>query len=176
MSSTKYEIIDNFLPGELFDPLQELITSQQFSWFYRAEISYEHEKESLNSYLSHFLYKDVCQEDCMEHRGEWSEFFKVFHPIISFVPEFKTLIRMKANMYPRTEKLQIHEWHIDFDFPHTTALLYFNTSDGYTEFKDGTKIESIENRVVIFEGLEYHRSTNCTNQKARFNMNINYIS
>ena len=170
------KIIDNFLPSELFVPLRELIMSQRFPWFYRAEISYDHEKESLNSYLSHFLYKDVCEEDCMENRGEWSKFFKTFNPIINLVPEFKTLIRMKANFYPHTEKIQIHEFHIDFDFPHTVAILYFNTNNGYTEFQNGTIVESIENRFVAFDGLEKHRSTNCSDQKARFNLNINYIS
>jgi len=176
MSSTNYEIIDNFLPGELFTPLQELIMSQRLPWYYRAEISYDHEKESLNSYLSHFLYKDVCSDDCMELRGEWSSHFQTFNPVLSFLPYFKTLIRMKVNFYIRTENVQVHEWHIDFDFPHTTGILYFNDNDGYTEFKDGTKIESIENRFVAFDGLLFHRSTNCSNQKARFNLNINYIT
>jgi len=176
MSSTNYEIIDNFLPGELFNPLQELVMSQRFPWFYRAEISYDNEKNSLNSYLSHFLYKDVPSEDCMEVRGEWSPHFKHFNPILNFIPDFKSLLRMKVNFYSRTENLQVHEWHVDFDFPHTTALIYFNNNDGYTEFEDGTKIESIENRFVSFDGLIDHRSTNCTNQKARFNMNFNYVT
>jgi hypothetical protein len=170
------KIIDNFLPGELFNPLQELVMSQWLPWYYRAEISYDHEKHSLNSYLSHFLYKDLPSEDCMNNRGEWSSYFQTFNPILSFLPEFKTLLRAKINFYTRTETLQVHEWHIDLDFPHITGLLYFNNNDGYTEFKDGTKIESIANRFVAFDGLLFHRSTNCTNQKARFNMNINYIT
>ena len=82
---------------------------------------------------------------------------------------------MKVNLYPRTETLQVHEWHTDYDYSHKGILLYFNNNDGYTELFDGTKIESIENRAMFFNPGEDHRSTNCTNQKARFNLNCNYL-
>mgnify|MGYP003139971581 FL=1 len=37
------------------------------------------------------------------------------------------------------------------------------------------KINSKENRVVIFNSSELHAGTNTTNQKARFVLNINYF-
>jgi hypothetical protein len=37
------------------------------------------------------------------------------------------------------------------------------------------KVESIENRALIFDGNKKHFSTSCTNDKARFNIAINYL-
>ena len=31
------------------------------------------------------------------------------------------------------------------------AIFSLNTCDGYTKFKDGTKVESVANRIVIFD-------------------------
>ena len=41
--------------------------------------------------------------------------------------------------------------------------------------EDGTKIESVSNRNVIFDGSTPHNSTNCTNEKARFVLAVNYF-
>ena len=173
------KIIDGFLPTDEFLELKELIFSQKIPWFYKAEISHEHEKDSLNSYLAHFLYKDDASIDCETDRGMWSQLFDTFNPVVTKIKEyddeFHTLLRMKANLYLRTETLQVHEWHADYDFSHKGILLYFNTNDGYTELHDGTKIESIENRDLFFDPGKQHRSTNCTDQKARFNLNVNYL-
>ena len=41
--------------------------------------------------------------------------------------------------------------------------------------KTGEKIESIENRLVIFDSKKLHASTYCTNKKVRVNINFNYF-
>ena len=56
----------------------------------------------------------------------------------------------------------------------TTAIYYLNTNNGYTEFEDGTKIESIANRFFLFDGAIKHASTTTTNALARFNINFNF--
>ena len=66
--------------------------------------------------------------------------------------------------------------HVDLTMNQTTAIFYFNTSNGWTEFEScGTKIESIANRLLIFSGDKYHCGTSCTDQHARVVLNINYI-
>ena len=50
-----------------------------------------------------------------------------------------------------------------------------NTCDGYTKLKDGTKIDSVANRVLLFDPSKEHCSTTTTNVPARFNININYF-
>ena len=52
-----------------------------------------------------------------------------------------SLVRIKANLNPVTETLQIHDdaWHNDFDNM-TTAIYYLNTNNGFTKFKNGDKV------------------------------------
>ena len=58
---------------------------------------------------------------------------------------------------------------------HNGAVFSLNTCDGFTSLDDGTKIESIENRLLLFDSNKPHASSTCTNAKARFNMNFNYF-
>ena len=51
---------------------------------------------------------------------------------------------------------------------------YLNTNDGYTVFEDGTQIESVKNRILIFKTSLKHTGTNCTDQKRRVLINFNY--
>ena len=87
----------------------------------------------------------------------------------------KALNRMKLNLYPRTDKIEVHEPHIDYDYDHKGCLFSFNTCDGYTKLEDGTKIQSVENRALLFNPSTLHSSTSTTNAKARINININYF-
>jgi Rps23 Pro-64 3,4-dihydroxylase Tpa1-like proline 4-hydroxylase len=55
-----------------------------------------------------------------------------------------------------------------------TAVFYINSNNGSTIFKDGTEIESIANRLVVFKSNLDHSSVSCTDQKARYVINLNY--
>ena len=79
------------------------------------------------------------------------------------------------NLYPNTEKVYEHEMHQDFDFSHKTAIFSINTCDGYTKLEDGTKIDSVANRILLFDASKEHCSTTTTNVSTRINININYI-
>ena len=87
----------------------------------------------------------------------------------------KSIIRARVLLYPNQGKFIEHDPHVDFEYSHNAALLYFNDNDGYTKMEDGTKIESVANRNVIFDGSTPHNSTNCTNEKARFVLAVNYF-
>ena len=51
-----------------------------------------------------------------------------------------------------------------------------NTNDGYTLFEDGTKVESVMNRLVTFPYTMKHAGTTCTNSPFRMVINFNYVS
>ena len=82
--------------------------------------------------------------------------------------------RIKCNLFPNTKVLQEHAYHVDHKIKHVAAILVLNTCDGYTKFKDGTKVDSIANRLYFFEGGIDHASTTTTNVPARFNINFNF--
>ncbi len=67
--------------------------------------------------------------------------------------------------------------HIDVMFPGSlTAIFYMNTNNGYTYFEDGTKVESVENRLVVFPSYFSHAGATCTDEQRRVVININYIT
>ena len=86
-----------------------------------------------------------------------------------------SLIRIKCNLYPWTNEVREHATHVDYRFPHNGPLFSLNTCDGYTKLEDGTKIESVENRMLLFNGGSEHCSTTTSNEKVRFNINFNFF-
>ena len=94
-----------------------------------------------------------------------------------------SLWRIKANLLIRTPNIVENTFHVDIgDFSEeklkqwTTSILYINTNNGYTKFEDGTKVESVANRMVIFPSNMKHTGTSCTDEKRRIVINFNYFS
>ena len=82
---------------------------------------------------------------------------------------------VKVNATPRNAPEQ--RWHTDWQTstPSKTCVLYLNDNDGYTEFTDGTKVESVANTAVIFDTNTKHRGVPATNVDRRLVININYF-
>ena len=89
----------------------------------------------------------------------------------------RSFVRIKANLNPRTPKIIRHGFHVDIPRNDnvTTSIYYVNSNNGYTEFEDGTKIESVENRLVSFPAKMRHSGTTCTDKQARVVINFNYF-
>ena len=169
----KYEVIDNFLDEEYFDSLVTFFTGRkqaensQLPWFFRRQLNANHNVAEDNLfYMIHMFY---------DENVPMSPFYNKLFPLLEKL-KVACLIRAKANLYPNTEILHEHPMHIDYEFSHSGAILSLNTCDGYTKLKDGTKIDSIANRILLFDPSEEHCSTTTTNVPARFNININYIN
>ena len=111
------------------------------------------------------LYKDNIQT---------SSHYDTLIPLLEKLGE-GPLLRIKSNLYPNTEILHEHPMHTDYSFSHSAAILSLNTCDGYTKLEDGRKINSVANRILLFDASEEHCSTTTTNVFARVNININYI-
>ncbi len=57
-----------------------------------------------------------------------------------------------------------------------TSIFYVNTNNGYTKFEDGTIVESVANRMVIFPANIKHTGTTCSDEKRRVVINFNYYT
>lgn len=180
------EVIDNFLDKAIFDDMKEIIMGQHFPWYYfdqpvsnYAEWDYdkdpqEIEKESKRVRGSFFMVHSLYDNQRMQPYKD-KTVFNILNPITSKL-KVKELIRAKVNSYPNQDKFVEHTGHIDTDYTHKGCLLAFNTCNGYTKFKDGdTKVDSVENRAILFDPSKLHTSTNTTNAPRRVNLNINYF-
>lgn len=160
-----YEVIDNFLPQDDFNRLSDLV-HQQVPFYFQKEINTEHINDT-QFYMTHMLYN-------IEHEPMYSTFFWNYKIILNKL-NIKSLMRMKINLYPKTEKIETHQPHWDYKYEHKGCLFSLNTCDGATILEDGTKIESVANRALLFDPSKLHSSTSCTNDKVRLNININYF-
>ena len=164
------KILDNFLPIYDFNILQKKVFGNKFPWYYNSTIA-KH-KEGIDQYqFTHEFFSTknpYLQKSLSPHCS-------LIEPIlIKLQPQH--LLRVKANLRPRTATHVYSEMHVDLDMNQLTAIYYFNTSNGWTEFEACcTKIDSIANRMVIFSGDKVHCGTSCTDQHARVVLNINYI-
>lgn len=159
------EIIDNFLPEDIFRSIQSMFFRIDFPWFF-CDVLYKMEFscEELDNYqFSHTFYN--------KNRlvSEWN-----IEPIIEYL-KVNAIVRVKANLNPRTPKIIKHGFHTDNELNCKTAIYYVNTNNGFTEFEDGTMVESVENRVVVFNSNLLHTGTTCTDQKRRIVVNLNYF-
>jgi hypothetical protein len=160
-----HRIVDNFLNDNDFRFVCDQLTGDVFPWFFQKDINVGNDPVITDSFFTHVLFKDNKVN---------SEYFDHFKFIVDAI-DCKALIRFKINCYPPTEKIKIHDPHIDHNFEHKGFLLYINDNDGYTILEDGSKIESVANRALFFDASRPHQSTTATNVKARFNININYF-
>jgi hypothetical protein len=165
-----YEVIDNFLSEEDFKKIKDMFFSDEFPWFLNPGVlKLEGTEENLYDYqFTHAFFKN---------NSPWSDWLAELDPLMDKIKP-NAILRIKANLVPRTEEVYEHGWHTDYDDPIQckTAVLYINSNDGYTIFKDsGEKINSLENRFVVFDSNMEHSGSTCTDQKVRIVLNINYI-
>ena len=157
------EIIDNFLPENEFKQIQDLICGVGLPWIHVDLVA------DANDYSDHYFVHQFYNNYCPQ-----SSAFELIRPFFSKL-DVKALIRIRALMYMQKESLLEHKPHQDFLFPHKTALIYINTNNGFTRLADGTKVESVANRVLFTNGSEFHNSSNCTNQPYRAVLTVNYF-
>ena len=158
---------DNFLDKGNFSLLQDFFLGPEVSWSWCENVVFPEPPDCnpLDNYqFYHMLFDDGKPK---------SESLMVVFPILDKLNSGR-VIRVKANCNPRrTEHIQ-QGFHVDQIVKCTTAIYYVNTNNGYTEFEDGTKVESVENRLVVFPSHIKHTGTTCTDQKRRVVINLNY--
>jgi hypothetical protein len=168
MNKEDYEIIDNFLEKEDFENIKNLIMGPNFPWYYRDGVV-EKENDKKNKFqFSHLFYTN---------NSPTSTLLNELSPILLKINAI-SLLHVKANLNPRLDILFEHGFHTDYTDPilnQRTAVFYLNTNNGYTLFEDGTKIESVENRLVSFKTSIPHTGSTCTDANRRVLINFNYI-
>ena len=163
-----YKIIDNVLPESELENSKELINTNGVPFYFNKSLNGNHIKENNMFYMTHLLYN--WDNNC----PSYSTFFDAYRIILDKL-EVKSLIRMKINLYPSTSIRETHPQHYDYSYKHKGCIFSLNTCDGATILEDGTEIESVANRALLFNPQKPHSSTSTTNVKARLNVNINYF-
>ena len=165
-------IEDSFLDKNTFNELQTFIMGGDFAWYYNDIIDYDGQLDRFQ--FTHTFYR---------YDAPQSSFCEKLNPILKILNPI-SLWRIKANLLTKTLNIVENEFHYDDSedvmgekIKHwTTSIFYMNTNNGYTEFEnDGTKVDSIANRMVTFPANLTHRGTSCTDEKTRVVINFNYF-
>ena len=167
-----HKIIDNLLAKEFAENIRITFLGDNaiFPWYYNNDVVTETDQPDnlYNFQFVHTMYRQY---------GPSSQFFPTVQPILECL-NLQAIIRIKANLNPKTDVRHTFEYHVDFPgkaSDRKTAIYYVNSNDGVTILEDGTEIESVANRLVIFDQKTRHTGTTCTNQKVRCLINFNYI-
>ena len=167
------KIYDNFLKDNDFKLVQHLFMGSKLPWYYNDSIArgQNHEDEGPDGYQFVHTFFNIEKP----FRCNTGKFHTLLDPLWNKLSP-RYIVRVKANLRPRTSKHIVSNWHMDTEITQCkTCVFYLNTNDGYTMFKDGTKVESVENRLVLFDSQTQHCGTSCTDKRKRVVLIINYV-
>ena len=172
---SEIQVIDDFLNEEDFEKLKRIF-NPDIPWTF-SDILDENNlicDKKYNYQYVHGVYSRI---------EPVSRYYEDIIPLLSKL-DARSLLRCKVNSICREEEIVVHGFHIDLQYPEDhptgldgmkTAILYLNTNNGFTCFEDGTKVESVANRCVIFPAHYKHSGTTCTDVHRRLALNLVYF-
>ena len=168
----KIEVYDDFLDDEKFRWVQREMLGASINWNLGSILNPKVDTIDCNE-LENIQFTNYMYDDLQPKAPEYG----IVEPFISD-PRLgiTALVRIKANLTMRTPKVITHGFHKDGKCHHTSAIYYVNSNDGYTEFEDGTQIESIGNRLLVFDSQISHTGSTCTNSRVRCVINFIYYT
>lgn len=184
-------VIDDFLPIEKFKLLQEAILGSDFPWYFLETISRPAgsyippgAKESFGWFHNFYSKADNIDSYSMD----------IIKPLLDKIKEHDNaeFIRIRASLKTQLAGFTKDDYnvpHVDYDFPHMSIIYYLNESDGDTwmfneyfngfpepdEFSVMKRISPKPNRLLVFDGLQYHTASNPLISNTRTIININYV-
>jgi hypothetical protein len=189
------EIIDNFLSDVEFKHLSNIIMGQSFPWFYTENVSApkgmfkpdgEYCKETdgfFNTIHNVFSMKEPSPAVQI-----FLPFFETLGNKFGYLPEDFYVLRLSMKFPKEGYTSEIYQLpHVDFtDKPHDTLIFYLNDSDGDTrlfdQYYDGSRPENFtvkhrvtptKNRLLKFDGFQYHTAANPIETQRRVIVNLN---
>jgi len=154
------EIYDNCLDQHVFQDIQNKIFYQNFPWYLEADDrSYQgYHKSPLKNYeiTNHTQFNHLFYH--VNDRASWSNYTPWINPVLNIINP-RAWFRVKANYVASSHKSNIiRGWHHDAcgDMKNThnkgwpeckIAVLYINTNNGYTEFKNINDCHEMQNEI-----------------------------
>ena len=171
------ELIDNFIEESKLKDLQSYCLGADCLWSSAPAVTHKDGSKDQHQFI-HTFYRDGSPE---YHHMDMD----ILNPILNKIRPI-SIYRIKMNLLTKTTDISPREkntFHQDMYGlskekmkQWTTSIFYVNTNNGYTEFEDGTKVESVANRIVTFPSNTMHRGTSSTDQDARVIINFNYFA
>jgi hypothetical protein len=169
MGTLNYKIIDNFLEKEDFYKFQGEIFTTNVPWYYRnSQISESKDDPEDFGYFSLCFFNNFS--------NDFHAYNYFLHKIYEKL-KCRALIQSRANLFLKQNEVKKLYFHTDYSYKSTTAIFYMNTNNGATilDENEKIKIDSVENRMLIFDAQINHCSLIQSDTKRRIIININYF-
>ena len=188
----------NVLPIEEFKRLKDEVFSQSFYWHYARRSNDESENPFLNGW-SRFVYAYRGDTEYV-YDDPNNTLVNAARRILKLAGEECThLLRVRYIMNTISDKPYLNGAHVDSEGEHRVGLFYLNDADGSTiiyneKFDPSLKMLSNEylkqnipkltieaevppvaNKLLIFNGLQYHTGTVPIKTARRVAINIDYL-
>ena len=170
-------IIDNFLPNSYFRELRDTMFSTNFPWNYNAATTPGVDNDV---YFTHMGFKRDLENKTSPFN---SPFYFDAKAVLYFIEEKAkfdievlyrincTMVLSKPQLFPAYE---VSAFHVDYQIPHYTGILYMNDCNGPTVLDGSRTIEFRENRFAIFDGSIPHAASIQSDSIRRVNVVFNF--
>ena len=178
------EVIDNFITERQHQNLLSELSSARFPWYKSTILTSGLFKLNpcLNIQFCHRFVSTTIkmnENEIQRHLVKKSEYSYLIDPILDKI-EYSTILRIKANCTVGNPTPKPTGFHIDQGDGDNvkggfTGIYYVNMCNGYTLFQDGTKVESVGNRMLIFDNQMKHSGVACSDNRFRIVINFNWL-
>jgi hypothetical protein len=189
----------NVLPIEEFKKLEEEVFSPTFHWYYARRGNDGSENPFLNGW-SRFVYAYRGDVEYV-YDDPNNTLVNTARRILKLAgEEYSHLLRVRYIMNTISDRPYLNGAHVDSEGEHRVGLFYLNDADGstiiYNEKFDPTlkiqsgeylkqyvpeltvekKVQPVANKLLIFDGLQYHTGTVPVKTARRIAINIDYLT
>ena len=165
------KIIDNLLPQQQWQELYDYYLRGDCLWTYKEHMVCPVEKNCHFQFVHSILLGNGVGSIWLDE----TRLIRI-QPILEKL-NIAFLLRAKVNLTTRTHEPFQSDFHCDTDNNNLTAIYYVNTCNGKTRFENPEigDVDSVGNRVVIFNARQKHCTVTATDVQARVVVNINYL-
>ena len=190
-------IVDNLLPAGYANDLEKDIMDRGFPWHFVKDVTYN--GYGSNGGFAHVIY------NLGEEPSPYMAFFKPIVYSIEQVygGKIEKILRIRIGLLLPDSRMETpyDPPHVDFFLPHYTACDYVTDSDGdtvvfdqtandlgsefnedilysFTEsatFTEQTRCTPVKNRLLLFDGFNFHSSTRPKIADRRIVITVNFI-
>tara|TARA_B100000900_G_C20147902_1_gene540620 strand:+ start:16 stop:588 length:573 start_codon:yes stop_codon:yes gene_type:complete len=176
------KILDNIIPKKQQEKIKNFMYGKTFPWYYTADITHINNKHQARPGHFHiFMDKGEVNSDYI------TEVKKISDSVNKKIKKKLEMYQVRSFLQlPLNEKLlysgskhREDTPHIDIKQPHTVFLYYVNDADGdtliynyvsknikdapfYEDIKVAHRVTPKQGRVVVFDGMTWHSSTQPT--------------
>ena len=176
------QVIDNALSEHDFKLIKDQFTANMNVPYYLSNLITE---DKGDDYLDCWQFVHLCIDNtnplALHTLTLDPASYTALTPLLSVLNPY-AIRRLKVNITHRTSKVvetglhtDEHELNIPDGLKVKSSIFYLNTNDGYTSFESGEKVMSVENRLVLFDAMEKHAGSTCTDARYRAVVNCVYI-